>query len=357
MNSRTGIAFLAAFAIATMIAAGCSHNSSTPTPTPSPTASVSPAPDTIYVQTDNLKTIRGYRGASTDNGLVLPFISLPNNDTANGDVVYDPASDTLWYPKAYPYATYGPSTNTPIEMWTAASTDNTKGPSVEIPFTNGYGAACFDSLHDLLYVSVVTGPQLSVFANATTLTAASTPSATITLNMVDLGAVTPRPQEMLYDPINDRLFVSDALTEVAVFDNFGAQANAAVIGSTNPTITANRYIQNLVSPDGLAYSEATDTLFVGEQLTHNDVVIIGSASTLNGPVGHAPTITGFQKPGGTAFDPIRGLLFVYDTSPIYVIPNAITASGAIGAVSGLHTITDDSPIANDGFGIALDDTH
>jgi hypothetical protein len=358
MTSRLGIAFLAAFALATIIAAGCTHSSS-PTPVPSPTSSASTSPDTIYVASSTtLKGIRGYHGASTANGAILPFEEMPDNDTANGDVVYDPASDTLWYPEAYPRQSPGANLNTPIEVWTAASTDNTKGPNFTVPFENGYGAATYDSNHNLLYVSNVDGPQVSVYANATSMNNSSVPASTITLNMTDLGPATPRPQEFLYDKVNDRLFVSDALTEVAEFDNFGAAAAAAVVGSTNPTIAPNRYIQGLVSPDGMAYAEAADTLFVGEQGTDNDIIIIGSASTINGPVGHEPKLTTFPNPpGGLAYDPIRDLLFIYDTTPIFVVPHPITATGAILSVPGLHTIEDDSPTSNDGFGIALDTTH
>jgi hypothetical protein len=357
MISRLGIAFLAAFAMAAAIAAGCSkYGSTTSTPSPVPTASVSPAPDTIYVQTSANKQIRGYRGASTDNGLTFAFLAVPDNDTANGDVIYDPASDTMWYPRAYPLATPAGNRNTPIYMWMAASTKTGKNPDVTVPFVNGFGAASYDVNHNLLYVSVVTGPQVSVFASATTMTNASVPGATITLNMTDSGPGTPRPQEFLYDKTNDRLYVSDAITEVAVFDNFGAAAAAAVTGATNPTIAPNRYIQGLVSPDGMAYELSNDTLFVGEQSTDNDVIIIANASTFSGPVTHAPKVTGFAKPAGMAYDAVRDLLFVYDTQPIYVIPHPATASGPVGGIVNHHVISDAST-TDDGFGFALDTTH
>jgi hypothetical protein len=319
--------------------------------------SPSPGPDTIYVQTSFNKQIRVYKNASCLNGLSFASEVLPNNDTANGDVVYDPASDTLWYPQAYPYATFGPQASTPVEVWATASKDNNMPPTATVPFKNGFGAAAWDSVHNLLFVSVATGPQVSVFANATTMTSASAPAAVITLTIVDGGSgATPRPQEMLYDPVGDRLFVSDAGTVVAVFDSFGAHAQAAVTGHTNPTIAANRYIQGLTSPDGLAYAQPADTLFVGEQFTNNDVLIIGSASTINGPVGHVPSITKFSKPGGMQFDAARGLLFVYDTSAIWVIPNALVASGPVSGIAKVHEIVDGS-VQLAGFGIALDTTH
>jgi hypothetical protein len=130
-----------------------------------------------------------------------------------------------------------------------------------------------------------------------------------------------------------------------------------VTGATNPSIAPNRYIQGLVSPDGMAYELSNDTLFVGEQSTDNDVIIIAGASTFSGPVSHAPKVNGFQKPGGMAYDAVRDLLFVYDTSPIYVIPHPATASGPVNGIVGHHVITDASAQANDGFGFALDSTH
>jgi len=364
MNPRLGIACLLAASVTAMIAAGgCKYASTnTPIPTASPTQCGSPtaAPDTIYIQTiQSVKAIRSYAEASCDNGATTSKEFLPDNAISRGDVVYNPASDTLWYPVAYPYRTFGPNANTPIEMWTAVTTKNNMNPDVTIPFTNGFGAAAYDPTHNLLFVSQVTGPQVSVFANATTLTAAATPAAVITLAITDGGSgATPRPQEMLYDNQDDRLFVSDASTVVAVFDTFGAQANAAVIGMTNPTIPANRYLQGLLSPAGLAYAPPpTDTLFIGEQGPHNDVLIVSGASTINGPVGHVPAITGFTNPGGMAFDDVRGLLFVYDQNPIYVIPNAIAQAGAVSSLVGLHTIFDSSGTQNFGFGISLDITH
>ena len=353
MNSRLGIASLSACALASLVMAGAgcksyTNGSTVPLPTPSPSGS--PSADTIYVQSSNItaKDIRGYRSASTDNGFVFAFLTLPTGDITNGDVVYDPASDTMWYAEA------NQSNQNFIEVWQQATTKNGMNPTL-VPFPFGEGAATFDPTHHLLFVATTQGPQVSVYANAETMNATSTAAAVITLQIND--GPSARPQEMLYDPTTDILFVSDQVTMVAVFPGFGAAANNAVISHTNPTIPATNYLQGLFSPDGLAYAPPpTDVLFVGEQQSTGDFVAVHNASTFNGPVGHNQIVTGFARPGGMVFDNIRGLLFLYDQSPVYVITNPITATGTINGLlaSGSARVINDGATQNLGFGIALD---
>jgi hypothetical protein len=355
MNSRLGIACLGACALTALIVAssGCSkgYNSGVTPPAPSPSPSGSPAPDIIYVQTSASKVIRQYKGASKDNGLVIASEVLPTGDITNGDVVYDPITDTLWYAEA------NQSNRNFIELWNTASNSNGKNPTL-ISFPFGEGTASFDPTHHLLFVATTTGPQVSVFANPETMTTGAVPGAVITLQIND--GPSARPQEMLYDPGTDRLFVSDQVTMVSVFDGFGSAALNAVQTMTNPTIAPNRYIQGLFSPDGLAYAPLpTDVLFVGEQASIGDVVAVPNASTFNGPIGHVTKVSGFNRPGGMAFDNLRGLLYVYDTTPVYVITNAITASGTISQLVNNGTarsIFDGTALGNDGFGLALNTT-
>jgi hypothetical protein len=363
MKSRLAFACLLASAAAALII-GCGKYGGTPVPTPapSPSSSVSPAPDTLYVQTTGTKQIRAYKGASADNSFTFASEVLPTNDITQADVVYDPASDTLWYPSAYPYPTPGGQVNTPIELWTAASTKNNLPPDASVPFTNGEGAAAYDGTHKLLFVATTNGPQVSVYPNPQTMTTSSTPAAIITMQITDgASGATPRPQEMLYDPAMDNLFVSDQVSVIAIFKGFGSAANAAVMSHTNPTIAASNYCQGLASPDGLAYAPPpTDMLWVGEQLSpQGQILAIPSASACNGPIGHVNTITGFNRPGALAFDGTHGSnawLFVYDVSQIDVIPNALIASGNVGGIAGLHVFFD-GQVALSGFGMALDTTH
>jgi hypothetical protein len=357
MNPRLGIACLLACAVTALIAAGCGKGTSTPAlPTPSPSPSGSPAPDTLYVQ--STKFIRVYKGASADSNATFATEVLPTNDITNPQIVYNPVSDTLWYPSAYSCQISCGNQGDPIETWYAASTKNGKAPDAIVPFQNGHGAAAFDPNHHLLFVANVFNPTVQVYTNPETMTVSATPAATVTMQIVDGGSgATPQPQEMYYDSVNDRMFVSDDVTTVAVFDNFGSTvSNDITMGTTTPTIAANRYIQGLQSPDGLAYSPKTDTLFVGDE--HNKAVInVAGASILNGPVSHPPTITGFNLPGDLAFDEVHGfILFVYDGSQIDVIPNALVANGSLGTLAGVKVIFD-AQTQLSGFGMALDTTH
>ena len=353
MNPRLGIACLAAFAVTAFVVAGvgCSKYGGTGTvPVPSPSPSGTAAPDTIYVQNSNqILAVRKYTGASKANGFVLPAARLDTGNLSNPDVVYDPVSDTLWFPEAG-------APDTKILMWTAASTKNDENANVVIPFPNGEGTASFDPNHHLLFVGVDTGPQVSVFANPETMTDTATPAATITLTITD-GTGTPRPQEMLYDPGTDRLFVSDNGVSVGVFDNFGTNAENAVSSMSNPTIAADRTLTGLFSPDGLAYAPPpSDQLYVGEQRSPGDVVVIKNASTASGDISHAQMISGLSKPGGMQYENIRNLLFVYDTSPIYVFKDALTIHGSLNSLIGngsVRVIDDGSSVQNEGFGIAL----
>jgi hypothetical protein len=355
MNPRLGVCIAATSAAAIIGAlAGCNYGSTStsPTPTPIPTS----GPDTLYVQDASSKTVRVYLHAAVLNGVAFASATLPTSDPSNPDLIFSPLFNVLWYPSAYPNQTIGPPMSTPIKIWNAPSTKNGANPDVQVPYSNGQGTATYDATHDLLYVANVNGPTLQVYKNAHVMTAASVPAANITITITDAGvAGTPRAQELLYDPVKDRLFVSDMGTVVASFDNFGAAAQTAVTSSTNPTIPASREILGLNSPDGMAYSAANDILFVGE-ISRKQINVIHNASTANGPNGHGQLITNFSTgPTGIAFDAVRDLLFVYDPLVIWVIPAPEVASGNVNLVVNRRQFFD-SASELVGFGLAVDTT-
>jgi hypothetical protein len=355
MNPRLGVCLVAASAAIVTAFTGCNYGSTSTTPTPTPVATT--GPDTLYVQDASSKTVRVFVHAAVLNGVAFASAALPTSDASNPDVVFSPLFNVLWYPSAYPNQTIGPPMSTPIKIWNAPSTKNGANPDVQVPYANGQGTASYDATHDLLYVANVNGPTLQVFKNAHVMTAGSAPAANITLVITDKGVVgTPRAQELLYDPVNDRLFVSDEGTVVASFDGFGAAAQAAVTSSTNPTIPASRQILGLSSPDGMAYSPANDILFVGE-INRRQINVIHSASTANGPNGHGQLITNFSTgPTGMAFDAVRDLLFVYDPLVIWVIPAPEVATGNVNNIVNRRQFFD-SASELVGFGLAVDTTH
>jgi hypothetical protein len=357
MNLRVGYAVLVAGMALAALAVGCTNSSTSSTPTPTPTASGTIAPDTLWLQDSTSKTVRTYVGASALNGSVIATAALPTSDTGNGDVAYDPATNTMWYPNQTVPA---PPPNT-IDIWTMASTRNNVLPTFVIGpngnTQNLEGAAAFDPIHNLLYIAFNTSNTIDVYTNATAMTNLSTPAGHITLNMVDGGVLgTPRPQELLYDPVHDIMFVNDNGTVCAKFSSFFATKASLAIGGATIPATSTSQISGLALGNGagLAYNSALDILFVTE-VTPPEVNIIKSASSFNGATTHVQTLTGFSQPKGLAYDSIRDILFVYD-SAVFVFPNGTTASGSQLSWPNRRVIFDASTGLS-GFGIYVDTTH
>lgn len=352
MNPRLGICLLLACAGASLLFAGC-HSTVTPTSSPIPVPSAS-GPDTLYVQSNG--QVRIYQHAANLNGVIAPAAVLPASDASNPDVVYSPQYNVLWYPSAYPAQVPGRTYNTPIKIWTNPIGQNNMNPTYSVPYTNGQGTATYDPNHDLLYVANVNGPTIQVYANAHAMNSTSTPAANITLVINDpLNPGTPRPAEMLYDPVNDRLFVTDQGSVCAEFDNFGSTAAGAVSSGSNPTLTASREIGGLYQPWGIAYSAANDVLFLGER-SPTEVAVIHNASTLSGIVAHTQTITGFSSVQGLTYDGVRDLLFIYDPIVIWVVPAPEVAKGPVNNILNRRQLVD-ATVELTGFGITVDTTH
>jgi hypothetical protein len=349
MNPRLGACIIAACAVVALFAAGCNNNTSTAvTVTPTP---VTTGPDTLYVQDGGTKTVRAYAHASNLNGLAFPSAVYPTSDTSNPDIIYDTPHNLLWFPSAYPSQTYTGAQSTPIRIWTAASTKNAQNPDVLTAFTDGAGTAAYDAVHDLLFVANVVNPALAVYSNAHLMTNASLPAATVTLNITDPGVVgPPRAQDMYYDALHDRLFVSDEGSVVAVFDSFGSTALAGGVRASN------RQMTGLFSPDGLAYSPVNDVLYIGE-ITRRQIDVIHNAGTFNGPTGHVQVINAFATgPTGMAYDAVHDFLFVYDPLQIWMIPAPAVATGNVNNITNRHQFFD-ATTELVGFGLSVDTVH
>jgi hypothetical protein len=366
MTPRSGITLLLAFmAVAFFAVGGCSK---TTTPTPIPVASVSPSPfpDTLYVQDTTSKAVRVYKNASGQNGFAAASAVLNTNSNTFDDAVYAPDKDVLWVPLC---AAGGcPNSALPVDVWSAASTLKSGGPTAtSAPLANINGAAAYDDNNDLLYVTVNNAPIVQIYSSASTLgTGGNTaPAANATLNITDPGIQyqgSPRPQELYYDKARDILFASDFGTVVATFDNFGAQAAAAAASHTNINLNSSTQITSLVQTDGMAYNSSQDILFVVSD-QRGVLTVLSNASTTNGPDTHPQAVTGFANPKGLAYDDVRNILFVYDPGnpnqegQILSFPNATTLSGSQGAWKGRKGFVDGFIAGLSGFGIAIDTTH
>jgi hypothetical protein len=318
----------------------------------------------LYVQDTTSKAVRVYKNASGQNGFASASAVLTTNSNTFDDAVYSPDKDVLWVPLC---AAGGcPGTQAPVDVYTAASTLKTSGPTAtSAPLPNINGAAAYDDTHDLLYVTVNNAPVIEIYASASTLGTGSTPAANATLNIVDPGIQytgSPRPQELYYDKARDILFASDFGTVVATFDNFGAQAAAAASSHTNINLNSSTQITSLVQTDGMAYNTAQDILFVVSD-QRGVLTVLNQASTTNGPDTHPQAVTGFANPKGLAYDDVRNILFVYDPGnpnqegQILSFPNATTLSGAQSAWHGRKGFVDGFIAGLSGFGISVDSTH
>jgi hypothetical protein len=364
MNPRLGICFTVACMVAAGGAYGC-HSSTSTSPSPTPTATGT-GPDTLYVQTAQSNTsgqVRVYQHASTANGFITAAAVLPTSDVSNPDVVFSPLYNVLWYPSAYPSQQNKGSLSTPVRVWNNPIGEGGQNPNALVAYKDGQGTATYDVTHDLLFVANIDGPTIQVFATAHSMNSSSAPAANITLGITDASVVgTPRAVEMLYDPVNDRLFATDLGQVVAVFDNFGTQAETAVLSSTNPTIPASREMSALFAPQGMAYDPVNDVLYVSEHHLVNGqtigrIDVVQKASTASGPVAHNQIINGFTSgPAGMTYDGVRDLLFAYDGSVIWVIPNAQNASGNVANITN-HREIGDASVNLSGFGISVDTTH
>jgi hypothetical protein len=356
MNVRVAYAVLVGAALMMALGAGCTTASTSTTPTPTPTVSGSIAPDTLWLQNASPPdiSIRAYKGASAANGGLVASIILPTSDTANPDVVYDPVTDTLWYPNQ----TVPNATNNTIDIWTLATTRNNTLPTFAVANANTNnleGAAVYDSVHHLLVVAHNTGNTVDIYANAPAMTNASVPAGFVTLNITDPAAPgTPRPQEMLYDGVRDILFVADNGRVVAKFPGFGVAA-AALSGGTTIALGQSSAISGLAlgNGTGMAYNTALDILFVTE-IGPPQINIMKNASTFNSSTTHAQTLTNFTAPKGLAYDTPRDILFVYDGG-VFIFPNATTASGNQSLWPSRRVIFDVAAGLS-GFGITVDTT-
>ena len=232
-----------------------------------------------------------------------------------------------------------------------------------------------------LYVTLDSGNAILRFDNALTATGNVAPAATIAGTSTSLLS----PRSLVLDVSSDRLFVADpGANAVLVFDTISTKtgniaSNRAIAGALTNLIspidlaldggrnllyvadggnifvfssasTANGNVApvRIITPspafniNGIFLEAATDRLFVSDATIGADAVkVFDNASSLNGSVAAARTITGgntqLGQPGNLIVDS-TGRLIVSNFSPakITVYSNAATTSGNVtpsGAVT------------------------
>ncbi len=194
----------------------------------------------------------------------------------------------------------------------------------------GIGECALDSTRDLLYVAqdfvplgAGTGVVL-VFGPASTITGNVAPLRTFTLAFHQGG--------LLLDAANDRLFLSDPVTNaITIFDNA-----STLTGSVVPSRVISGASTQLQNPDQMAL-DSSDRLIVSNPrfLTNpqsSNILVFASAATANGNIVPAASSMMNQLPSEMALSPAGELYVVDGTAQITVYGGVATATGAINPI-------------------------
>jgi DNA-binding beta-propeller fold protein YncE len=167
------------------------------------------------------------------------------------------------------------------------------------------------------------------------------------------------PSKIVLDPVNHRLFVAEQdNNRVLVFNldstnNIATTTAAYVLGQTSFTSSAGATTQNgLSNPIGLAYDSTNSRLFVADGTNRRILVFNVATSTItNGEnamnvLGQTSftssrattTQSGFQFPGGLAYDSTDNLLFVGDINAARVMVFNVATSTITNGENAMNVL-------------------
>jgi DNA-binding beta-propeller fold protein YncE len=146
---------------------------------------------------------------------------------------------------------------------------------------------------------VASGNSILRFADAETISGAVAPTATITASQL------VRPQRLLVDTQNDRLFVANrGAGSILVFENASAR---------NGNIAPDRIISGantvLTSPVDLAFDPVANQLYVADGTR---ILVFGNASAANGNITPLRNINVGANIGSILLDTTNNILYVSD---------------------------------------------
>jgi hypothetical protein len=227
--------------------------------------------DRLYVSSGT--SVLVFNNASTASGNISPARTAATTGAGNFSSLFlDTTNDRL-------YAGDGPNG---VKVFNSASTlaGNT-GPDTPTPsrFLTNFGTGssirgvAVDATKNILYVAAVTtAPSIvvSIFDNADAVDAAAAPGRTITIAATsDMGGI-------FLDSTNDRLYLSDPVGHILVYDTVSAK--------NDPAATPDRTI-NLptASKSQLAADIVNDRLYAAAPGAGGYLLIVQNASTASGP--------------------------------------------------------------------------
>jgi hypothetical protein len=319
--------------------------SPTPTPSGSPTATPTPGTATgkLYVSNQNVSSIVRFDNALSANGNVAPAATIAGSNTGLSSpqfMILDTTADRLFVANL---------TASSILIWDTISTRNGNiAPTRTLSGANtgltNPIAVALDKARDLLYVA--DGPEVFVFASASTVSGNAAPVRAIVL----AGGF--NIEGMFLDTAGDRLFFSDAVTNaIHVYDS------ASTLNSPSTGLLPNRsFTGGLSQPSGLTF-DSFGNLVVANQ-GNGTITIYANPSTANGTVTPLVTISGTSTTllAPSQVIPITGSstddVIVADSTAgeVAVFPSINTRGGNVSpsrTISGLNGVP---------RGVALDPT-
>lgn len=149
---------------------------------------------------------------------------------------------------------------------------------------------------------VTSGNSILRFSNAEAGNGALTPAATISGTSTRLF----RPQRLLLDAQNDRLFVANGLGSVLVFDNV-----STLTDNVAPTRVISGTATGLASPVEMALDSGGNQLYVADGAS---ILVFGGASTANGNLAPVRTINVGVTVSSILLDTANNILYVADAA-------------------------------------------
>lgn len=303
---------------------GCGGSSSTPNPSNPPPPTIGQ----IYVTLANEGQVSRFKAG--DNGDASPQGRLNVSPAGPTFIALDVPHDRIAI-----RSNDGTPAITLVDNVSAIN--NVSGPATaprvitgaSTTMGTGIGDCALDSTRDLLYVA-----QIVPLGAGTGVVLVFGPASTITGNVAALRSFTLafRPGGLLLDAANDRLFLSDPVSNaISIFDNASTLTGAVV-----PARAISGVSTQLQGPDQMVLDSSGRLIVSNPRFLTNpqssNILVFANAATANGNIVPTASSTMNQLPSEMALSPAGELYVVDGSAQITVYGGVATASGAINPI-------------------------